>query len=211
MTAVLRLGVVRELSVVGKPVQFGLFACNDIPAKQPVVWYGGLCRQKPFVSDDASHVRSIPHGRVLDGNYFARMLTRPIPMTQEALDELITLPGDLFYPPSDTNNLILHTPMGYMYPRAGPFTADEVNAFHATPMGYMANSSGSTTGNNVMSHNKRMSDICDVPYLRSTTVIHTGDQILCRYGNEKSIHHGTDDFQHLIASPSPPVVVLSHD
>jgi len=164
----------KELSCIGEPIQFGLRATHDFQCGAMVSWYGGKLEWATELRDssvqDKTHVRRLPDSSyVLNGNYWASRLKRPIPKNES---ELISM---------------------------SMWTADKVqlecfsNIPAIEPLGWLANSPGiSRTGANVaIAYHQIMQGLVTIPYLRAVRHIERGDPILCWYGNERTTHTGT--------------------
>jgi hypothetical protein len=74
----LQMRVHPKLSLPNQPLQFGVYACIDIPKGTAVCWYGGVAMHKSDIDPSlgVSHVRSMGGDYVLNGNVFASKLNR---------------------------------------------------------------------------------------------------------------------------------------
>jgi len=175
------------LSCVGEPVQFGLRAACHLPRGTRVAWYGGKLRWSSDLAEaecnDKTHVRRMPDSSyVLDGNYWASRLHRPIPKDETERTAILAW---------TTEDVKVHC--------FGDVPASE-------PLGWLANSPGtSRSGANVaIAYHKIMSGLFTVPYLRATRDIAAGEAILCFYGNEHQHKTHTMDFVSL-GNANPPL------
>lgn len=177
-----------SLTEVGEPVQYGLRATCHISRGTCVVWYGGKLRWYSELNGETasckSHVRRMPNSSyVLDGNFWANQLQRPIPKDESERIALLQTSS---------------SEVRRQYFDSVPDTE---------PLGWLANSPGTNrSAANVRVANARILDgLFTVPYLRAVCDIEPGSAILCIYGNERQhSSHGTA-FQSLTASTTVPV------
>lgn len=168
------------LCQIGQPLQFGLRALVDIPKGSRVCWYGGKLRWKSFFehapAEDKTHVRSMPDSDyVLDGNFWASQVYRPVPKDEEELKEFLSCRF-----------------LRFICFGAIPATQ---------PIGWLANSPGSDRkGANVfISQQRIMGGLLTVPFLKSSRDIQAGESILCVYGNEHNSKSHVDCFKSIKA------------
>lgn len=181
----------RELD---SPIQFGVFALEDIAAGQEITPYGGILRSeqdyKPLADPSAkSHARKLHSGFVLDGLPLANMLDRPIPsQVHGGLDAL------------------LNEGMQPRLPSSSRYAASDLKRFTSTGIGFMANTERlyldqpplSPANVNITKRTVKIAGMSyQVPILSAARLIRAGEEIISPYGRPAS------------ASPPPPAAAAA--
>jgi len=171
---------VKELCSVSQPVQFGVFATQDIPIGTKVMWYGGKIRhvsEYMFATPhEKSHVmRMRESDYVFDGNVYSHMFRRPVVHDDATLKHACQPAQQDAFLPNDTNLFAVYQPIGFMINAPGPYGSP-----------------------NLRVHWKCINDkTVHIPFFKASRLIRADEQLLYYYHNETNGNAHTDIFKQL--------------